>query len=180
MNIILFDTETTGLLLPSKAPLDKQPRIIEVGCVKADETGRVLAELEQTLDPQCAVSAEITKITGLKQSDVDGQPTFAQFLPQLRAFFAGADMMVCHNAPFDTGMLRNELARCGCTDFPWPKEIVCSVAEYIPLFGFRPSLKVLHKRIMGVELAQTHRGLDDVKALLALLAKDKFFDKVLA
>ena len=172
---IIFDTETTGLLLPSKAPLRKQPFIIEVGAIAVDESGAELRELSQLLEPPLILDPKITKITGIQQRDLEGQPTFAEFLPQMREFFAGADVLVCHNAPFDVGMLKNELARVSCDDFPWPQNTVCTVQEYTHLFGRRPKLTELHERVLGRPLAQTHRALDDVRALRDILIGDGFF-----
>lgn len=177
MKAIIFDTETTGLLLHSSVPVEKQPKVIELGAIAVSESG-VIAELSQLLNPGQEITAEITKITGITNEDLVGKPTFAEFLPQLKQFFAGSDMLICHNAPFDTGMLKNDLIRAACEDFPWPKTIICTVQEYQPLFGKRPSLKVLYHRIMGEELAQTHRALDDVMAVYAVLQKDKFFEQL--
>jgi DNA polymerase III epsilon subunit family exonuclease len=177
MRAIIFDTETTGLLMPSKAPLEKQPRIIELGALAVSKDG-IIGELSQLLNPGIEISAEITKITGITNADLVGKPTFEEYLPQLADFFRGADFLICHNAPFDTGMLRNDLKRAGCDDFPWPTEILCTVQEYHSLFGHRPSLKVLYERIIGAPLSQTHRALDDAAAVHAVLLKDKFFDKI--
>ena len=177
MIAIIFDTETTGLLLPSSAPLEKQPRIIELGALKVDASG-VINDLNQLLDPQQTITPVITKITGIKPEDLEGQPTFEEFLPQLKAFFEGADMLIAHNAPFDTGMLRNDLARAGCEDFPWPAEIVCTAQEYTPIIGHRPKLLTLYEQIIGVPLAQTHRALDDARAVHEVLVKDKFFEQI--
>ena len=33
MKVIYFDTETTGLLKPKMVPLEKQPYIIDIGCI---------------------------------------------------------------------------------------------------------------------------------------------------
>lgn len=178
MKAIIFDTETTGLLLPSSAPVEKQPKIIELGAIAVSESG-VLGELSQLLSPGQEITAEITKITGITNEDLVGKPTFAEFLPQLKDFFAGSDMLICHNAPFDTGMLKNDLIRAACEDFPWPTTIICTAQEYTPVVGKRPSLKALYKHIIGEELAQTHRALDDVMAVYALLQKDKFFEQLL-
>lgn len=177
MKAIIFDTETTGLLLPSVAPLEKQPRIIELGALAVSESG-VIGELSQLLDPQMEISAEITKITGIKNEDLVGKPTFAEFLPQLIEFFKDADMLICHNAPFDSGMLKNDLRRAGCEDFPWPAEIICTAQEYTPVLGHRPKLLTLYERIMGKPLAQTHRALDDAMAVYEILDKDKFFTQI--
>lgn len=178
MKAIIFDTETTGLLLPSSAPVEKQPKIIELGAVAVSESG-VLSELSQLLNPGQEISAEITKITGLTNEDLVGKPTFAEFLPQLKEFFAGADMLICHNAPFDTGMLKNDLIRAACEDFPWPDTILCTAQEYTPLMGKRPKLLALYEHIMGKPLAQTHRALDDAMAVYEILVQDKFFEQLL-
>jgi DNA polymerase III epsilon subunit family exonuclease len=175
MNIVIFDTETTGLPLPKTAPLEKQPRIIELGAVVVDKKG-CLGELSQLLDPGVEISAEITKITGITNDQLKGKPTFKEFLPELKAFFADTQVLIAHNAPFDRKMLELELERVECTDFPWPEQVVCTVQEYQPQFGKRPKLLELYERVMGVPLAQTHRALDDVKALHECIAKDGFLE----
>lgn len=177
MKVIIFDTETTGLLLPSAAPLEKQPRIIELGALMVTERA-ITGELSQLLNPEVEITAEITKITGITNEDLVGKPTFKEYLPQLIEFFRGADMLICHNAPFDTGMLKNDLKRAGCEDFPWPAEILCSAQEYTARLGKRPSLKVLYEKIIGTPLAQTHRALDDAMAVYEVLDKDKFFELI--
>lgn len=178
MKAIIFDTETTGLLLPSSAPLEKQPRIIELGAILVSTETGIIGELTQLINPEMEISAEITKITGITNEDLVGKPTFKEYLPTLRAFFDGADMLICHNAPFDSGMLRNDLKRAGCDDFPWPAETICTAQEYTPVVGKRPRLLQLYEIIMGKPLAQTHRALDDAMAVYEILDKDKFFSQL--
>lgn len=173
MNIVIFDTETTGLPLPKSAPLDKQPRIIELGAVVVNKDG-IVRELSQLLDPGVEISAEITKITGITNDQLKGKPTFKEFLPQLKEFFADTQILIAHNAPFDRKMLELDLERAECEDFPWPEQVVCTVQEYQPQFGKRPKLLELYEKIVGVPLAQTHRALDDVMALHECVAKDGF------
>lgn len=178
MKAIIFDTETTGLLLPSSATLEKQPRIIELGAILVSTETGIIGELTQLINPEMEISAEITKITGITNEDLVGKPTFKEYLPTLRAFFDGADMLICHNAPFDSGMLRNDLKRAGCDDFPWPAETICTAQEYTPVVGKRPRLLQLYEIIMGKPLAQTHRALDDAMAVYEILDKDKFFSQL--
>lgn len=191
MNIIIFDTETTSLRLPNVAPQEKQPRIIEFGAIRIDtetaEADRLLtgnsfhALLNQLLNPGFPISAEITKITGITNEDLAGKPTFAEWLPVLVAFFTGADALIAHNAPFDFGMLKNELELVGLgglNDFPWPFSIICTAQEYTPVIGHIPSMKVLYEHVMGEPLEQTHRAIDDVMALYKIIVKDNFFAKV--
>ena len=174
---LIFDTETTGLLAPSVSPLDKQPRIIELAVVRV-VNGAVVDGKAWLINPGVPISAEITKITGLKDADLSDKPTFAQRLPEIRAAFTGIDFGIAHNAPFDTGMLRTELALASCSDFPWPRETLCTVQEYRHLLGERAKLTVLYELLTGKPLKQTHRAMDDVMALYEALAADNFFSKM--
>jgi len=178
MKAIIFDTETTGLPLPKTAPLEKQPRIIELGALVVDKNGPV-ASLNQLIDPGVEITAEITKITGITQEQLKGQISFKDFLPQLKEFFAGADFLIAHNAPFDKRMLELDLERCECTDFPWPEQTICTVQEFRSEFGKRPKLLELYEHVMGEPLMQTHRALDDVKALYAAIEKNGFLSMLL-
>jgi len=175
MILAIFDTETTGLTLPTCADLSAQPHIIELGAIKIDFTGNKLGELSQLIKPPVEIIPKITKITGIKNEDVAEAPSFLEFLPKLKSFFEGVEVLVCHNVVFDSLMLRIELERCGCFDFPTPPQSICTVQEYQHLFGRRPSLKMLYEKIIGKSLQQTHRALDDAKALSSILKKDGFY-----
>lgn len=171
MITLLFDTETTGLLLPRTAELNKQPRIIELACIRV-ENGNVVSEHSWLIDPERKLSAEITKITGLTDADLEGKPKFRQLLPEIEDVFAGCDVLLAHNAPFDVGMMTTELLLCERTGFPWPKETVCTVQEYMHLKGRRLKMTQLYEIKMGKKLEQTHRALDDVRALVEICVKE--------
>lgn len=171
---VIFDTETTGFLLPSSVPLEKQPRIIELGIVVVED-GKKVDEHNWLINPECQITAEITKITGITNDDLKDKPIFRELLGEIEDAFGIADYGFAHNAPFDVGMLKNELARCGRTGFPFPKEMICTVQEYYHLFGKRPKLTALYEHIIGRPLAQTHRALDDAMAVFEILDKDNFF-----
>ncbi len=177
MRACIFDTETSGLLLPSIANDAEQPRIIELGALITDGT-TILKTLSQLLNPGFAISAEITKITGITNADLVGKPSFIKFLPELITFFDGCDLLLAHNAPFDVGMLASELKRAGCDKFPWPSETICTLQEYTAFMGHGPNLKSLYERIIGKPLEQTHRALDDVKAMFEIIQADRFFEKI--
>jgi DNA polymerase III epsilon subunit-like protein len=180
MIAIIFDTETTGLLMPSSAPVERQPRIIEIGAMRFDvRTPMVVERLSQLINPGVPLSYDITKITGLKDYDLRDKPTFRQFLPELSAFFAGTDALIAHNAPFDVGMLTNELLLANAPiDFPLPPEVICTAQEYTAVLGFRPKLLDVYEHILGEPLAQTHRALEDVEAMFKFMIKDNFFEKI--
>jgi len=171
---VIFDTETTGLLMPSSVPLEKQPRIIELGLIVVEDRVKV-AEYNWLINPECQITPEITKITGITNEDLKDKPLFRELLGEIEEAFGVADYGFAHNAPFDLGMLKNELARCGRTGFPFPKEMICTVQEYHHLFGKRPKLTALYELIIGRPLAQTHRALDDAMAVFEILEKENIF-----
>lgn len=177
--VIVFDTETTGLPLHPRAPLAKQPHIIEFGAaVISAVDGSLLEEYQMMINPGMPIPAEITRITGITDSDVAGAPTFEQALPAIRAAFEGVDMAVAHNLAFDRSMLQYALARMAFSlqgDFPWPTRELCTVEAYEADWGRRPRMKELYAAVLGRPLAQTHRALDDVNALLEIVRHEKLY-----
>lgn len=167
--IVVFDTETTGLPLHHNAPLDKQPKIIELGAALLNEEGAVVDTFQQLLNPGEEITAEITKITGITNDQLVGQPKFADVLPQLREFFGRAFAVFAHNLPFDRSLLRFDLRRAGCEDFPWPEGEYCTVGLHRAQWGRNPKLIELYEFAMKKPLPQTHRALDDVMALVEVI-----------
>ena len=177
MIIAVFDTETTGLLLPSTVPIRKQPKIIELA-VAIVKSGKVMKRHTWLIQPEIPLPADITRITGLTDADLKGKPTFAELLPEISKVFKKADAALAHNASFDLGMMNNDAVRANGKPFPLPEICLCTVQEYKHLFGFNPSLKVLYEKILGKPLAQTHRAMDDVNALIEILVTDNFFKRL--
>jgi DNA polymerase III epsilon subunit-like protein len=176
MKTLIFDTETTGLTLPSVADPNKQPRIIEIGALLV-EGEKVIQEVSQLINPEIDIPKKITKITGIKDEDVQDQPIFADFSFELSLVFEKADQLICHNAPFDVAVLKHNLVHLAKhPQFPWPKEIICTVAEYTHELGKYPKLTELYSHVIGKELKQTHRALDDCKALHEILIAGGYFD----
>ncbi len=174
MKIIIFDTETTGLPLPLAAPLEKQPKIIELGLVVV-EGGEVVETHNWLVDPGEQITEQITKITGITNEELAGQPRFVEIADRVSAIFADADIAIAHNAPFDTKLVNFEYARLGA-EFKWPAEIICTVQEFKHVIGKRPKLTELYQHFLGQELAQTHRAIDDAMALFECLKAAKFFE----
>jgi DNA polymerase III epsilon subunit-like protein len=178
MKIAIVDTETTGLTLAELAGIDKQPRIIELGVVITDGK-QVLDKHNWLINPgNLPLDPVITKITGIKTEQLEHEHSFCELLDEIKAVFEDVDIFIAHNAPFDTSLIRFDLERCECLDFPWPPEIICTAQEYTPLFGKRPTMKALYEHIIGKPLAQTHRAMDDAMALYEILIADSFFEKL--
>jgi DNA polymerase III epsilon subunit-like protein len=163
---LIFDTETTGLPLHPTAKAELQPRIIEWGGMLVNEEGVELLALNFLIDPEIPIPAVITKITGITAEDLVGAQKFSEVAGLIHAMFENADQIIAHNLPFDSSLMRFELARCGLLErWPWPKIKLCTVQEHAEMWGRRPKLTELYEFYMGEPLAQTHRAIDDVRAL---------------
>jgi DNA polymerase-3 subunit epsilon len=175
MKVLIFDTETTGVIKHSMIPLTLQPHIIELGMILWDTTKRGAKPKEYTylFNPGVKLEAVITKITGLTNQDLDGKPTFSVHVDAIAAVVAKADMAIAHNVDFDHSMINNECLRCGKLQFPWPTTLMCTVRQYEHAFGYRPNLQQLYLHVIGKPLAQTHRALDDCRALLEIVRHDR-------
>lgn len=171
----MWDTETTGLTLHPDADLNKQPYIIEFGAVLlSGKTGKVVEEATLLINPGIDLDPVITKITGIAEADLVGQPSFRERWKDIKKMFGAARSCIAHNSPFDEAMINNELRRIGVEDFKWPTRF-CTINLYRSGFGFDPKLIDLYRSVMGNELAQTHRALDDVKALVEIVQKDELW-----
>jgi len=96
---ILLDTETTGL--------SRTDEVIELALLRfrySHYSGRILEVKDSYVgrrEPGCAISAQATKLHGIKKADVAGrQLDFGR----VRALLDGASMVLAHNASFDQRM----------------------------------------------------------------------------
>lgn len=164
---ILFDTETTGLLVPEINELAAQPYIVDFYAVKIDEDFNILGEIETYVKPPISIPAELTKIHGVSNDTVKDAPTFSELYPKLAEFFLGVDTLVGHNVSYDRSMVANELLRCGkLLNFPWPINHICTVEMSLWIEQRRMNLSNLHAHCTGKPHADAHRAKSDVFALV--------------
>ncbi len=173
---LVFDTETTGLLKPNVADLAQQPKISEFALCELDREYNEVAKHSWLIYPGEDITPEITKITGLTNADLAGKPTFIEVLPEIEAAMLGCCRIIAHNMAFDHGMLINELRRLGREHaFPYPPNQVCTVQLANELiFGRRAKMTELYEKVLGRPLAQTHRALDDVMALVDIVRAQRW------
>lgn len=167
----IFDTETTGIPKHPNAKDEIQPRVIEFGAILANENGEIIDEMSLLLKPiddkgeQLLLEDKITEITGLTDEDLAEAPLFEEKVDDLARFISRADALIAHNLPFDKTMMGLEIDRAKVIDFPWPEIEICTVQEHADEWGYRPKLTELYEFYTGEKLAQSHRAIEDVKAL---------------
>jgi len=160
--MIVFDTETTGLIDNEALPLESQPRIIEIGAIKVNFQLEVIAEFHALVRPDgYQLSDEIIAITGITQEELNarGRP-FAAILPALAGFFRGEEELLAHNLRFDLMMMVFELRRVDWQfRFPFPSRHIDSLTLFpgkLSEWGVKT----------GWPTPQAHRALDDCRLLL--------------
>ena len=141
--ITFFDTETTDLTMPEISPLNKQPRIIELGIIS--HNGDKKQTIDSLIDPGIPISSEITKITGIRNKDIRGRPNISTYIDQLRDIFGSSDIVVAHNLSFDKSLVEYEFRRVGAGEVPWPDLQICTVECTEHIKGYRLTLDELYK-----------------------------------
>ena len=101
---IVLDTETTGLS-PKYGD-----RVIEIGCVEMIDKRLTGRTYHQYLNPERDIPAAATKVHGITDERVAGEPIFAHVAEAFLDFVKDSTLVI-HNAAFDTGFLNAELER---------------------------------------------------------------------
>ena len=157
--LVVADLETTGLSPDSD-------EILEFGAVLVEPNGTVVREFFMLVKVNQPVPQEITRLTGITQTEVDanGSPlekayaTFADFVGDYPVFF--------HNAPFDLAFIARASARTGAKfENPVYDTLPLARAAWPALRDHKLATLALH---VGHAEPQ-HRALGDAKAALAVL-----------
>ena len=158
---IAFDVETTGL----SAATD---RLTEIGAVRFSG-GRVLETFSTFVNPHMHIPANITELTGIKDSDVADAPDEDE---AMRAFldFAGGRPIIAHNATFDTGFMAAACERSGIEFHPVVVDTLILAQRLLPELR-RHKLDIVSKHL-GLPEFNHHRAFDDAEVVARMM--DKF------
>jgi DNA polymerase-3 subunit epsilon len=153
MEFIALDTETNGLG-------GDACEMTEVGAVLVG--GGELHDRWSTLvRTNMPLGRGIQRFTGITQAEIDRAPDADAVLPELARLLEGR-VLVAHNAPFDTRVLKQAFERCGQV---WPAPPALCTAQLsrrlMPLQKGR-KLAVLADAL-GIEVEGVHRGLADAE-----------------
>ena len=112
MKFIAFDLETTGTVPGADA-------IVEIGAVRFID-GQVDSLFCTLVDPRRPIPPGASRVNGITDDMVIGKPLVQDVL-SLFADFCGDDLMVAHNAPFDSQFLTADIKK---HEAPAPKGII--------------------------------------------------------
>jgi DNA polymerase-3 subunit epsilon len=157
-DLVCVDLETTG----GNAAWH---RIIEIGVVELDRDGS-RREWSTLVNPGCRIPASIEAFTGISNDMVAVAPAFEDVHRELLARTAGR-VFVAHNARFDYGFVRAELARL---DRRFSAKVLCTVKLSRRLYPAEPrhNLDAVIAR-HGLACEARHRALGDAQVLAQFL-----------
>ncbi|TQV77678.1 hypothetical protein FKG95_19120 [Denitrobaculum tricleocarpae] len=155
---VVVDVETTG----GRAARN---RVTEIGAVKV-QNGEVIGKWQSLINPQQAIPANITRLTGITNAMVAGAPVFAEIADDFQDFMGNA-IFVAHNVRFDYGFISEEFRRLD-RRFRHPQ--LCTCASMRTLYKGHKSYSLGSLcSTYGIELKSHHRALCDAEAAAELL-----------
>ena len=155
---VVVDVETTG-------GRGENHRVTEIGAVKV-QNGKVVDKFQTLLNPQRAIPAGITRLTGISQDMVVGAPYFVDIADEFESFLQDS-IFVAHNVEFDYGFIGSEFARIG-RPFRYPK--LCTCASMRKLYpGHKSYSLAALARAYDIPLQHHHRAMCDAEAAAELL-----------
>lgn len=154
-DLILFDTETTGLEAGS--------RLIELAAIRTDPAGNVLDKFQRMVNPGMPLPADALAVNRITADQLAGAPALAETMGAFLEFCSGAAFGVAHFASYDVGILTYAL---GMVHLPVPSlQIICT-CEMAKALKETPNNKlatlVEHHRIPT--LGDAHRAAADADA----------------
>ena len=157
---VVVDIETTG----GRAPFH---RVTEIGAVKM-RGGEIVDRWQSLINPERAIPATITRLTGITNEMVAEAPVFSEIAEEFQGFMEDA-VFVAHNVRFDYGFLSAEYARLE-RRFRYPT--LCTCQSMRQLWKGLPSYGLASlSRHFGIPLESHHRALCDAEAAAGLLLK---------
>ncbi|AZN29079.1 DEDD exnuclease domain-containing protein [Flaviflexus salsibiostraticola] len=164
VTFVVVDLETTGGRPGAE-------EITEIGAVKSIG-GEVVGEFATLVNPNQPIPPYITVLTGITTAMVMEAPRIAQVLPAFFEFVGNAPdtVLVAHNARFDVGHLK---AAAAALALPFPTVMTLDTVQLARRTITKdetPNYKLgTLARVIGTDVAPTHRALDDARATEELL-----------
>lgn len=149
------DIETTGRDTATA-------QVVEIAAVRV-RSGKVVEEFVTLVKPRVAIEPGATATHGISEAEVATAPHFEEIWERFRQF-CGKDVLVAHNGnQFDFPIIRRQVA-----DLDLQGVEQFTTYDTLPLarelFEGSAKLEDLAK-ILGVDAGQSHRALDDTRAL---------------
>lgn len=157
---IVFDIETTGLS-------QKKNKIIEIGAVKVKD-GEEIDRFSEFINPEGPIPYSIEQLTSITDEMVMHAPTVDVILPKFLEF-CGDDIVVAHNAAFDTGFIKKNAKDLGMKFDNTIMDTMTLSHVLLPELGKFTLDRVC--KALNVKNEHHHRAVDDANATAKIFVK---------
>jgi len=182
MTVLIFDTETSGLVdRRFEAEDPQQPDVVQLAALLCGDDGKVLSSLSVLLRPALRpIEPGAAKVHGITQAMAQEHGLEApEALRLFGAMAAKADVLVAHNLSFDALVLRTAWHRAFDEDFRvrlFGKRAFCTMKAMTPVCKILngrsrhktdykwPKLSECIEFLFGERLEGAHDALVDAKA----------------
>jgi DNA polymerase III epsilon subunit-like protein len=181
MNLIFFDTETTGVPVdysasPIKYP-DLWPRAIQVAWILSDEKGQILEEKCYIIFPDdFKIPKEASRINSITTDRAKNEGFPLLFVLELFSkAVESSDLMIGHNVNFDRNVMAAEFVKRGLDPVFYTMDCFCTMSSTTTICrisGGRkgkykwPSLMELYQFLFKTGFNDAHDALSDVRACM--------------
>ena len=145
MNILFFDTETTGLPRPNEAPdHPSQPHIVQLACVMHDDAGLERHAISLIVDPGVVIPPKAAEIHGLTTEVVQRHGVAPEMAAMMFChMLAQADRLVAHKAEFDVAIIKTLFRRLRIVPVKQPQRVECTMRQATDIVRLPPSEKMV-------------------------------------
>ena len=162
---IIFDKETTGLVVNRLRTIDKQPWTVEDFFLKIDlDTREELGTYHSYYKPGVRMEKEAEKVTGLTDEFLADKPMYEEKVHEVKAFFDTSKVIVGQNVMFDITVMGIDFERCGLK-FEYQDKIIIDLLEATEFIkGHRMKLGDMYEHFFKERFSGSHEAEADVRA----------------
>ena len=146
---LILDTETTGLNFDND-------KIIEIGIVELKDNVLTQNYFHQYINPEREISFSAQKVHGISNDFLMDKPIFGEVAQEFLDFVKD-DVIIIHNADFDTNFINKELLHCGFNNINNPIIDTIKIAKR-EFPGQTVNLDSLCRKLSIVNTRQDYHG----------------------
>lgn len=173
---LFFDTETTGLPINWKAPVqnvNNWPRMVQIAWLLYDASRNRIDEKDFVIKPEgFSIPDDATRVHGISTEYAMDKGQDLDFVLKLFAEqIETAGMLVAHNMSFDEKIVGAEFFRKNIPNKLFQTNRICTMKEstdYCQIpghYGYKwPKLSELHIELFGEDFEEAHNATVDINA----------------
>ena len=187
MRVLVFDTETTGVIPKAYLPIDKMPYIVQLAFMLYDtKTNDVIKNFNQIIKipEHVEIPEGASNVHGIYKNDTQTKGIDISYaIQQFKTAYFEADLVVAHNITFDNRMIMFECERLKIPCFLLEEVSYCTMKHSLHVTKIvatnfkgkkyikNPKLEELHKHYFGFVPKNLHDAFIDLLVCLRCFVK---------